>query len=319
MGKRISLLFISALLFILSLGSSLDLKTYQANKSKQALQYEVTVTLKLVQVYVTDKNGNPVTDLKKSDFLVWDNGKPVKITDFERHIVSLPSEKKLQEIKLSAVPQIRPPMNRKFFLFFDFAFNDAAGILKARKAALHFIDTELNPSDEVGVVSYSARKGLTLHEYLTTDHQQIRKVIEGIGIKEALGRAQDIEHKYWEEKEDPWTAGRMAKVKGFEKTIYKGQVLNFSKDIEDFAKALRYIPGSKHIILFSGGVASSVLYGKRLTPIKTVVFSEEIYGSNSLRAMYEKMAKELAASISCLQQFCISSKHPGVRHRSLQR
>jgi len=312
MGKKISLLFISALLFVLSLEGSLNIKLYQVNKSKEALQYEVTVTLKLVQVYVTDRKGNPVMDLERSDFLVWDNGKPVKITDFERHIVSLPSEKRLQEIKPSAVAEAQPALNRKFFLFFDFAFNNAAGILKARKAALHFIDTELNPSDEVGVVSYSARKGLTLHEYLTTDHQQIRKVIEGIGIKEALGRAQNIEHKYWEEREDPWTAGRMAKVKGFEKTIYKGQVLNFSKDIENFAKASRYIPGSKHIILFSGGVASSVLYGKRLTPTKTVVFSEEIYGSNSLRTMYEKMAKELAASNSSV--FPVNTQGLGTAH-----
>ncbi len=116
MGKKISLLFISALLFVLSLEGSLNIKLYQVNKSKEALQYEVTVTLKLVQVYVTDRKGNPVMDLERSDFLVWDNGKPVKITDFERHIVSLPSEKKLQEIKPSAGPQVQPALNRKFFL-----------------------------------------------------------------------------------------------------------------------------------------------------------------------------------------------------------
>lgn len=38
----------------------------------QELQHEVTVTIKLIQVYVTDKEGNSVTDLEKSDFELFD-------------------------------------------------------------------------------------------------------------------------------------------------------------------------------------------------------------------------------------------------------
>ncbi|MFQ5721661.1 MAG: VWA domain-containing protein, partial [Candidatus Aminicenantales bacterium] len=303
MKKKISFLFIVILFFILSLEGSLNIKLYQVNKSKEALQYEVTVTLKLVQVYVTDKKGNPVTDLEKSDFLVWDNGKPVKITDFERHILSLSSKKKPEKIKPPPVAQIRPPMNRKFFLFFDFAFNDAAGILKARKAALHFIDTELNPSDEVGVVSYSALKGLTLHEYLSADHQQIRKVIEGIGIKEALGRAADIEFDSWEDRGE-----LIKKIKTTDKATYKGQVMNFSKQLKSFGKAIRYIPGSKHIILFSGGVSNSILYGDILR-ISGWPFN---LGDVTLRTMYEKMAKELAASNSSV--FPVNTQGLGTAH-----
>jgi hypothetical protein len=53
-------------------------------------------------------------------------------------------------------------------LFFDFAFNNAIGIEKSRKAALRFIETQLRSTDEVGLISYSAMKSLKLHEYLTT-------------------------------------------------------------------------------------------------------------------------------------------------------
>ena len=49
------------------------------------LQYEVSVTLKLIQVYVTDKNGKSIQDLTKDDFALYDNGKPVTITEFEKN------------------------------------------------------------------------------------------------------------------------------------------------------------------------------------------------------------------------------------------
>ena len=56
-------------------------------KEQKGLQYEVTVVLKLIQVYVTDKEGNPVTDLDKSEFTIFDNGEFKEITEFERHIL----------------------------------------------------------------------------------------------------------------------------------------------------------------------------------------------------------------------------------------
>ncbi len=257
-------------------------QTKNSKTKQETLQYEVTVTLKLIQVYVTDKKGNPVTDLKKSDFELYDNRKPVEITEFEKHILYL-AEKKAQEIKPSVSLKTLSRMNRKFFLFFDIAFNDEQGIMRSKKAALHFIDTQLQPTDEVGILTYSANKGLNLHEYFTTDHQKVRQVVEGFGLKEFLGRAQDIEFRYSEEREEEGLGQRMAIAREHERKLYKNQVLNFCKEIKDLARALRYIPGSKYIILFSGGVVNSVLYG---------------YGDASLRTMYEKMSKELAASNS---------------------
>ncbi len=53
---------------------------------KQApLTHEVRVVLKLVQVYVTDKKGNPVQNLGPSDFILFDNGQAVTVTEFEKH------------------------------------------------------------------------------------------------------------------------------------------------------------------------------------------------------------------------------------------
>jgi hypothetical protein len=79
MGFFLRLLVVAALL---SGGPPLR---QEKSPPQEALQYEVTVSLKLVQVYVTDKNGQPVADLNKEDFIVLDDGKPVAVTDFERH------------------------------------------------------------------------------------------------------------------------------------------------------------------------------------------------------------------------------------------
>ena len=54
----------------------------QEQEKSDPLQHEVTVTLKLIQVYVSDRDGNPVLDLTKDDFLLYDNGRPMTVTDF---------------------------------------------------------------------------------------------------------------------------------------------------------------------------------------------------------------------------------------------
>jgi len=271
----------------------------QERNNEKTLQHQVTVTVKLIQVYVTDKNGNPVLDLGKEDFVIYEDGKKQQITEFEKHVLSLPSmEEKIQPEKIpeSGLPPPRKLMNRKFFILFDFAYNNARGILKAKEAALHFIDTQLQPLDEVAVLSYSAIKSLTLHEYLTTDHKKVRNVVDSFGLKDILGRAENLEVEYWSKmqnrtpldasnKQDPAIEGIKEKLI-FDRIESLHQAVNFSKKMIEFAKALRYIPGQKHILLFSSGLPYSMMYRVNL------IGSEELRS----RLTYEDMLKELSAS-----------------------
>ncbi len=269
----------------------------QPYKVQKTLKHEVTVTLKLLQIYITDKKGNPITDLAKSDFILYDNGKLKTITEFEKHLLTLPGEKADEEkpeidkpIQPVKTPDKPPLITRKFLLFFDFAFNDAQGILKAEKAALHFIDTQLHPDDEVCIISYNTFKGLTLHEYFTTEHDKVRGVVESFGLKDAGGRAQNIiRDNFTEKREEGWIEEKRKILKGFQIDNYRSQVLNFSQELKDLAKALRYIPGRKHIILFSSGIANFILYSST---------SGELRKSANIRNHYEEMCNELAASNS---------------------
>lgn len=262
-----------------------------AQDLSKPLQQDVTVSVKLIQAYVTGKDGKPVTDLTAADFEVTDNGQVVPVTHFERHFVGG---------DLTAPP---PPAgeavrtNRKFFLFFDFAFIDARSALKARDAGLEFIDAKLKPGDEVGLLSYSAMRGLTIHEYLTTDHTRIRKVVENFGLKSITGRAESLTNFIYADElkhmleisgteatpanpsehyagvqnlrtMDDWfriqamiqTGGV---VDGGRTQSYVDQARAFSMTLSGLAQAMRYIPGWKNIILFSGGIARNLIHGNR--------------------------------------------------------
>ena len=262
-------------------------------ETPEKLQYESNVTLKLIQVYVLNKKGNAVADLTKSDFELYDEGQAKTITDFEKHELSLG--------QTPLVPKRPVPSasisntNRKFFFFFDFAFNNGAGIAKSRKAALDFLDKQVRPEDQVGVLSYSARQGLTLQEYLTSDHQRIRQVIEGFGAGKVLGRAWGIESEGLKEHlamDQALGTDITAKLLAVEASAVKRQAFGYASQISDVAKALRQIPGIKNLILFSSGIPNYTLYGSKYLLDE----SGSQYGDASLRAIYNEMCKELAGS-----------------------
>jgi VWFA-related protein len=295
------LLLVGGLCLIVGLSSLSSSASQEAVQLQKPFQHEVSVTLKLVQVYVTDKKGKPVQDLRKSDFIVYDNGQKKEITDFERHILTKPAGKVEPKPTEKIIPTEIPPadqvtvMPRKFFLFFDFAFNNQKGIIKAREAALHFIDTELSPGDQVGLLSYSMLKGVSIHEYLTTNHRKVREAAEVINAKDIAGRAEDTEEEYWRyAQESSKSVYRKTEAQlRDERLESKYLAQNFILKITELAKAMRYIPGQKHFLLFSSGIVSSLIYGNQAGKAGAQKFDP---GDFVLRTQNEEMLKELTAA-----------------------
>jgi VWFA-related protein len=147
-----------SLLFI-GLGNPASLPSAGNRQEQKPIEHQVSVTVKLIQVYVTDKKGKPVQDLTKEDFVVTDSGRPVRLSEFEKHLLEAPPEKAAppppslneQAVTTPALPA--KALRRKFLLFFDFAFNNQRGVNKSKEAAMHFIDTQVKPDDEVGLMS----------------------------------------------------------------------------------------------------------------------------------------------------------------------
>jgi VWFA-related protein len=240
------------------------------------IREEVTVTLKLLQAYVTAKDGKPVTDLTASDFEVTDNGQKMPVTHFENHVVGGGSF-------APGAPVEALRVTRKFFFFFDFAFTDPRSSRKAREAALHFMDTAIKPGDQVGVLSYSPMRGLTIHEYLTSDHARVRNLVDGLGLRSVVGRGESLTNFLYADElrhmiDEPLAANQ-GTIEGFFENLarvqtggvvdegrrqgYVQQARQFSQTFANLGRALRYVPGWKNLILFSAGISRALIYGER--------------------------------------------------------
>ncbi len=272
MKKNYFYLALLSAVLLFSLHHLLPSETVQERQELKPLEYEVTVVLKLVQVFVTDNKGKPVMDLSKDDFLIYDNGKLQTITEFERHVLPQPEklsqpeikeEERLLETEIPPAQDIASRMNRKFFLLLDISFNDGLGMIKSKKAALHFMDSQVQPTDEIAFITYSTISGLGVREYLTTDHEKIRKAIQR--TRELPGGI---------EGEGEVTAAN---------ELIKRQILKYLEEIRLFAKSLRYVPGYKNIIFFSSGIDRTFLYDS---------------DDPSIRYELEGLSRELSAS-SC--------------------
>ncbi len=214
------------------------------------LQHQVTVTLKLIQVFVTDDKGKPARQLEKSDFLVYDNGQPQTITDFEQHALAAPASERAEPTPPPA-REAAPLLNRKFIFFIDYGRNDLPGIVKARKAAVEFLDTMVQKGDEVALFSFSTTGGLTLHEYLTLDHAK---------VKAALNKMRDIPGTSESGMSSVSSDHEAMGMEVLNAQVFAGHgghagagMRNLFAEVGELAKALRTIPGQKNIIFFSRG------------------------------------------------------------------
>jgi VWFA-related protein len=304
------ILAFSLVLALTSLGPAFQSAEVSGQEAKKpappALQYEVAVTLKLVQVYVTDKKGNPVPDLTLDDFAVFDDGRPMNLTEFERHAIAPLAPMPAPADGAGTAPaKLPPPLTRKFFLLFDFTFNNQRGIVKSKEAALHFLDTEVRPDDEVALVSLSMINGVRFHEYLTTDHGKVREAVAAVNGKAISGRAEDIEEEYWMHvgealpiMGDAWSPA-LANPPHFnwQRQESKNIVLAYLRRLTDLAKAMRVVQGQKHFIYFSSGIPTSMIYGNQVgSPNFPLQASKFDAGDYVLRSANENMLKELGAS-----------------------
>jgi len=285
--KSLQVVFVLFLIFFPCLISATP------QEKQQIFRHEAAAVIKLVSVRVLDQYGRPVTDLKKEDFILYDNGAQMKITEFEVHGIGAktfsPGAK-----SFGSENKACPEMNRKFFIFFDIQGNDEIGMANSKKAALHFIETQLMPGDEVGVLSYSPLKGLSMEEYLTSDKEKIKKAIQRAreiplshspgGIvgkelddaeKEAGKESRNLNVKSEDAPVSAFGLGRVAsKVEGLHLLARKAP--DFRMTMSELAEALRFIPGNKSILLFSTGTGESIVRketGKNFTSANAPVFA----------------------------------------------
>jgi VWFA-related protein len=219
-------------------------------------------------------------------------------------------QREIPEAQKAVSPKSPEPqkLNRKFFFIFDLQLNDLSGLAQSMKAAIHLMNTQIQPADEISVCSYQARKGLRVHEYLSTDHATIRRAIEKlrgvIGSSPDSGSTGLVDPSGggWQTSLAPPPAaatGGLLTPPDSEEGDLPMVRLNYVRTMTEFAKTLRYLPGYKNIVLFSAGLARSTMLGDKILRDAYLDLGREfgassspVFSINSLGLRAHKMAAD---------------------------
>ena len=159
------------------------------NSPKPPFTIDVTVDRVLVPVVVRDKQGDIVSDLKKDDFQVFDDGKPAAVSLFiveKWAAAGSHSEHNSDVAVLShAVPIAAPPpasRHRFIVLLMDDMHLEFGDLVHAQKAAVKALDEVLAESDDAVVISLSGKT----NSGLTHDRAALRNAIMSVKAQSIL-------------------------------------------------------------------------------------------------------------------------------------
>jgi len=306
---------------MLLLGWSLPLVS-SPQTQEEPLKYTVEVFLIEIPVYVVDKKGNSVLDLKPEDFQIFEDGKEQKISHFA--LVQNDSA------EIASLARRYPAARRQFFLLFDLSFSSPKGILRAREAGLKFLKDNILSHDLVAVATSSVLQGIQILTNFTSDRAQLIGAVESLGLVPqaqiargpigfmfgpvVLSQIQALESERAKEKagmlEDE-LINQAKQIQNARLQDYKGYVQDYVGALKTLGQTLNIIKGRKHLILFSEGFDIKVLTGKTLKELseetEAIAFDMEAvsradkdrFGDATLRLALTQALQNISAS-DCL-------------------
>jgi len=190
--------FITRVLFVAALASLITnvsiTRAQQTSQKRSANQDEDVLRIKteLVQtdVMVFDKHGGFVEGLRPEQFELSVDGKRQPVAFFER-IQSGSASEAAQLAAARGVPEQSEQSKlasagvtvkgRVIFFFLDDLHLSEASLMRARKALADFIENQMNPDDQVAVVSASGQIGFL--QQLTDYKPMLRAAVERLSYK----------------------------------------------------------------------------------------------------------------------------------------
>src|SRR5579862_9095586 len=143
----------------------------------------------LVPVVVRDSKGNPVENLRKEDFRIFDRGKPQAILSFsiEKPLMKAHTQDLAGPGEKPATQPADAEADRYVALYFDDINSSEADLAHTREATARFLLTSMQPGDRVGLFTASGRKQVdftsnlrSIQEELANLHRHIDHSINSI-------------------------------------------------------------------------------------------------------------------------------------------
>ncbi len=135
-----------------------------------------------VATVVRDSRGNPVGNLRKSDFLLFDNGKPQTISTFSVLTGPEGSTAPATGAAPNAAQRAAPVQARYVALLFDDVNTTLPNLVFAREGAIKFIRKGLDPGERIGI--FTASGTLTLD--FTDDIQKLLDTLAKLSLFERM-------------------------------------------------------------------------------------------------------------------------------------
>ena len=135
--------------------------------------FKSRVTVVPVDVRVLDRNGKPVTDLKREDFTILEDGVPQSILHFSFHQLT-PMPAGDPDVPLDfrkPLGETVTPQNRRIFLLV-LGGGRQVGPVKGVEAAMKFVKERLLPQDQVAILAYNRATDFT------ADHTKVLQTLE---------------------------------------------------------------------------------------------------------------------------------------------
>jgi VWFA-related protein len=150
-------LFLMVLLVLWASSIGWAEKPKKKDPAESSTTFRVLVDLVSVNAGVTDKRGNPISDLTQNDFQVLEDGIPQKISLFKVEAapgISLPVAERNETLNPSAASA---PLQRKIILFVDDYHIGFGSLVWLRQAIEKFVRNNLGPDDRVALITASGR------------------------------------------------------------------------------------------------------------------------------------------------------------------
>jgi len=249
----------------------------------QPVSETVEVSIVDVRVTVTDKSGNPVTDLREDEFQVKDNGAAQPLLGASL-VSSTPLTESVPQGAGKPVAVIEP---RHFLILFDLTYNDMEALKSARMAAIDFLQKGLTGSDDAGIFTIDITSGVRTHMNFTRDREQLLDAVQNLGgtrgnsfLADSAGLVRIVPY----DRHGP--AGPAYASKGFDvnpkdipkenmayvyRDVKRANVQQYRQDarrylttLNNFARSLDVMPGRKITLFFTRGFDLKALGGETL-------------------------------------------------------
>lgn len=176
---RIPRATIPFLLLVLAGAAQCSGQSKPGEETPQAPAIKVRTGLVLIPAGVTDAKGNRVTDMKKEDFVVLENGKRQEIALFD-HITT-----KAEVMKPTAVPAgvftntVQQDANRVTIFVLDLVNSKIEEQKEARKQLLDFLSKSLDEQEPVCLIAVNEKGAWLLHGF-TTDPKVLLEALNKV-------------------------------------------------------------------------------------------------------------------------------------------